>query len=228
MSGGNSGSSGQQAQKAKRNPVERALVWGFIAVMLVVVANEGYARLAYSHAQSTLARKLALVDEKPDAPAVTEADVKEAMWGKQPTREEDLSKKFVSNGASRMEEYNWFTLRPSKYRMFVYYGHKAKDATGPAEVLSVGSEEEKLIEFRKATQEEIQEMLKQAANAPQFGPTMQNFGPAGRGGRPPGAEGDTSAGASGSDGQPAGEKQTGDTPAEETSGEEKSDDAGSE
>jgi hypothetical protein len=221
MAGDNSGSSGA-APKAGRNPIERLLVWGIIGLLLLVVANEAWSRHAYNHAQEILSKKMAMVDENVDAQPVTEADIKEAVWGKKPTSTEDLSGKMVSNGASRCEEYSWFTIHPTKkFVLYVYYAG-AKDGK-PAEVLAVTSEKEKLLEFRTLTKEEMEAAQKRAAAMQsQGGPDMSEMmrrGPGGRGGppgRPAGASGDQPAGESSSSDQST-EKPSSDEPSEEKS-----------
>lgn len=194
MADGNSGSSGGGPKPKTRNPIERVLVWGVIGILLLVLANEGWSRIAYSHATTTLSKKMKFVDDNPEAPPLTAADVRDAVRGKQPARKVDLSGKMVTNGAGSFEEYDWFTIHPTnKLKLFVYYGHQGAKEKGEPDVITFSSEEEPVLEFKPLTKEEIAELQKQAEQNPppqmgaMIGPGMMG-GPPGRGG-PPGGRG---------------------------------------
>ncbi len=239
MADGNSGSSGGAPKPKTRNPVERALVWGLIGILLLLLANEGWSRMGYSRATSALSKKMKLVDENPDAPPLTAADVRDAMGGKQPSRKVDLTGKMVSNGAGSFEEYEWFTIHPTnKLKLFVYYGHKgAKDKADP-DVITFSSEEEPIIEYKPPTEEELAAEAKRRAENPQaqmggpmVGPRGMMGGPPGRGGPPGGPGGGRPAHnaerPNGDDSQPAkgDDKPADDKPADEKPAGEKADEA---
>ncbi len=132
-----------------RNPVERMLVRGFIVVMFVLIAVEGWSKYGHYHAITKLQAMTKAVDEK-NAPPVTEKDVLEVMGGKKPVTE-DLHGKPGSNGAGRLDIYSWFTVSPIDSReIYVFYGLKGKADEGPAEVLSVQSKRDMADEPLKA------------------------------------------------------------------------------
>lgn len=124
-----------------RNPVEKFLVRGLIAVLLVLVAIEGYFRMDYQKAYDALKAKVAAVD-KGDGTAVTENDVKAILGDRKPSRTEEFGSNNPSrNGAKRLDVYSWFTLRPdSKREICIYYGTKThKDDV--AEVIAVQTDD---------------------------------------------------------------------------------------
>src|SRR5262245_61185256 len=125
-----------------RNPVERVIVWGFIAAMFVLVAVEGNSWWQHKQAFAALSAKTKAVDETPDAPSVTEADIKAYFQGKEPTpKKPEAGNNFT--GASRIDVYSWFTISPvNKREIYVYYGKESKhDKNGP-EVLAIQIKDE--------------------------------------------------------------------------------------
>jgi hypothetical protein len=162
-----------------RNPVERLLVRGFIVVMLVLIAVEGWSKYSHYRAITKLQEMTKAVDEK-NAPPVTETDVIAVLGGKKPVTE-DVRGKPGSNGAGRLDIYSWFTVSPIDSReIYVYYGLKGKADQGPAEVLSIQTKRDVPVEPLTAP-------AAGAANAA---------------GKPPGMSGAPGAGAPGAAGRP--------------------------
>jgi len=124
-----------------RNPVEKFLVRGLIAVLLVLVGIEGYFRMDYGKALDALKERVKAVDSG-TGKAVTETDVKAILGDRKPSRTEEFGASNPSrNGAKRLDVYSWFTLKPDgKREICVYYGAKGtKDDV--AEVIAVQTDE---------------------------------------------------------------------------------------
>src|SRR5882724_1703222 len=91
-----------------RNPVEKFLVRGVIAGLLVLVAIEGYFRMDYGKALAALQERVKAVDNG-NGKAVTETDVKTILGDRKPSRTEEFGSSNPSrNGAKRMDVYSWF------------------------------------------------------------------------------------------------------------------------
>jgi hypothetical protein len=214
-----------------RSPVERLLVRGFIVVMLVLVAVEGWSWWSHKQARDKLFALTGAVDES-NAPPVTETDVIAVIGGKKPVTE-DVRGKPGSNGASRLDIYSWFTISPiNKREVYVFYGYKGKADTGPAEVLFVQSQRDVPDESVKAQEVPKGNDLGAAPGLPGMGAgsapgNMAPRGAAGRpgSGRPPAGdtagdtggdkEGDKSDAATPDSDNPTGDKATDDKPADD-------------
>ena len=131
----------------RRHPLERALVWGMIAVLAALACAETWSRYSYQRAYDFLGNRLEVGDEK-TSEALDAGNVKDYLHDRKPSRTEDFAStgKMMSNGATHLEVYSWFTLNPVHRReMFVYY-----DTYGPAhkelpQVLSIQAVEEELL-----------------------------------------------------------------------------------
>ena len=207
MSASNPAPPPQAAAPPKRNPVEKLIVRGLIAILLVLVGVEFAFSRSHASAMQALQEKIAQVEKDSNAPAVHEADVKAAVGDKKPISSEELKGR-VANGAQRLDIYEWFTLNPfnqHQRRLYVYYGHVAPNDKDGAEVLEV-QPDDKIAEPAQPSPEEIEAMK----NAPPVAmPTMMG-GPPGRGG--PGAPGGRPAGRRG--GPPVHDPATGDAKAD--------------
>src|SRR5258708_1285044 len=148
----------------RRRPLERALVWTLIAVLAVLASAETWSRYSFQRAYHFLGNRLEFGDEHTDE-ALDAAEVKSFLSDRKPSRTEDFlsAQKIMSNGATHLEVYSWFTLNPVKRReMFVYY-----DSFGPAQkehpqVLSIQAVEEEFIPL--ISQREQQVMDRHAKN----------------------------------------------------------------
>jgi hypothetical protein len=211
----------------RRNPVERLLVRGFIGVMLVLVAVESNSWWRHKSALDTLRAKIRAFETAADSPAVKEADVKAVVGGMLPVKTEDLKGKGISNGASRLDVYSWFTISPFKKReLYVYYGHQGPADKEGAEVLEVEPDDQvaEPIQVKELTEEEKEQNRKAMMGAGGVGGGVERGGagameqlrksmmggagaaPERAGGeRPPARDADKPAGD-----QPAGDKATGD------------------
>jgi translation initiation factor IF-2 len=207
-----------------RNPVERVIVWGFIAAMLVLVAIEGNSWWQHKQAFAALSARTKAVDETPDAPAVTEADIKAYFHGKEATpKKPEAGNNFT--GASRIDVYSWFTISPvNKREIYVYYGKESKqDKNGP-EVLAIQVKDE-----APPAPAQVAAGEQPSAGPPPGGgmmpPGMQGGPGGGQRGRPPGHDSAASKpdGEKTGDEQPAGEKSDGDKPGDEKPDGEKTD-----
>jgi hypothetical protein len=182
MSASNPGPPPQAAAPPKRNPVEKLIVRGLIAILLVLVGVEFAFSRSHSSAIQALQKKISEVEKDPNAPAVHEADVKAAVGDKKPISSEELKGR-VANGARRLDIYEWFTLNPfNQRRLYVYYGHIGPNDAEGAEVLEVQPDEQ-IAQPAQPSPEEIEAMK----NAPSVAMPSMMGGPPGRGG--PGAAG---------------------------------------
>ncbi len=154
-----------------RSPVERIIVWGLIILLGLACLNEYLSKTGHETALKKLEGMVAAVDKDPKLPEVTEADVKDAVGGKAPSRVEEAKEgKPLPHGARKMEVYSWFTLNPMNKRdIFVYLSTKGKDGKELATVLGIES-----------TMEPASEPKPAAAGPAMAGP------PPGGGGTPPG------------------------------------------
>jgi hypothetical protein len=123
--------------KKPRNPVERAIVWGGIVVLLSLVGTELIGYWAQRTALATITKKLQAGDDV--GAALKAADVK-AIVGRNPVHVENVTEKNLSINAKRMEIYHWFTLSPiQKRELYVYYGMGDEN---DAEVINVTTGED--------------------------------------------------------------------------------------
>ncbi|HBL45334.1 MAG TPA: hypothetical protein DDZ90_18295, partial [Planctomycetaceae bacterium] len=103
---GNSEQSAEQSNavtgKKKRSPVERAIVWGLIAVALLVVLIEWNARAGYSKTLAALQERIELSD-KQNGEAFLLDEAKTMISGF------PLGKEELTNKGKRLQ-YHWFSL----------------------------------------------------------------------------------------------------------------------
>ncbi len=180
----------QAAAPPKRNPVEKLIVRGMIAILLVLVGVEYAFSRSHSSAVGTLQKKIKAVEDDPKTPPVREADVKAAVGDRKPISSEELKGR-VSNGAHRLDIYEWFTLNPfNQRRLFVYYGHVLPNETDGAEVLEVETDDQ-IAQPPKPSAEEVKAMHDASGGTPPSmgGPPGGGGGPGGPAGRPGGAPG---------------------------------------
>jgi hypothetical protein len=194
MSASNPAPPPQATAPPKRNPVEQMIVRGLIGLLLVLVAVEAYPWYSHRQALQTLQKRVAEVEKDPNSKPLREAEVKAAVGGKKPTSTEELKGR-ISNGAQRLEIYNWFTLNPfSERRLFVYYGHLGPNETEGAEVLEVQPDQE-IAPPAQPSAEDLKANEENAARNPPMGmpgmggPPGGGPGPGGPGGRPGGGRG---------------------------------------
>jgi len=89
-----------------RNPVEKFLVRGLIACLLVLVAIEAYFRMDHGKVFAALQQKVMAVDKDPNSKPVTETDVKAILGDRKPSRTEEFGSSNPSrNGAKRLDVY---------------------------------------------------------------------------------------------------------------------------
>lgn len=145
--------------KKPRSPVERAIVWGGILLLLVLCAVEYTSKQAHSNAVESLLKRIK--DAEESGADVKSSDVKIAVGNKVP-RVEDVAGQFLANGGKRLEIYSWFSVSPLKKReMYVYYG-----AGDDPDVLSVSTEvdnDDGSEKYAPLTEEQKEELKKRAA-----------------------------------------------------------------
>lgn len=125
-----------------RNPIEKAIVRGFIAVMLVVVAVEAYSWWQCKRTMGPLMDQISAVENGADLPALTEADIKAAVGNKVPVHTETLNAVTNGYGASRVDVYSWFTFSPVKKRdVYVYYSRPTPSDNNGPEVLAIQTDD---------------------------------------------------------------------------------------
>jgi hypothetical protein len=206
-----------------RNPVEKIIVRGFIAVMLVLVAVEANSWWQHKQALAELIEKTSAVDKVADAPAVTEADIKEYFRGRKPSRSAPPETGNNFTGASRIDVYSWFTISPvNKRDIYVYYGRETSTDTKGPEVLAIQVKDEAPPAPPAPPQVAAGDQSGAGPGAP-AGAGMMPGMPGGRGGGGrgrPGA-GAASAAATSDDDKTAGDKPEGEKSADDKSGDEK-------
>jgi hypothetical protein len=227
MSASNPAPPPQAAAPQKRNPVEKLIVRGLIALLLVLVGVEFAFSRSHSSAMLALQKKISEVEKDPNAPAVHEADVKAAVGDKKPISSEELKGR-VANGAKRLDIYEWFTLNPfNQRRLYVYYGHVGPNDPEGAEVLEVQPDEQ-VAPSAQPSAEDLKAMKDSTLGPPPSmggmmgGPGGGGHGPGGLGGgRPGGRRGAPPAQDSGTDDakpdsdKPADDKDADDKPKDE-------------
>jgi len=144
----------------RRNPVELFLVRGFIVFLLVLVGTEAISWWSHKQALETLRARIHEGETTAGSKLVTETEVKVVVKGRQPVKTQDLTGKGISNGASRLDVYAWFTVSPFKKReMYVYYGRQGPDDKFGPEVLEVEPDDQLAapIDIKVLTAEEIEQ-----------------------------------------------------------------------
>src|SRR5262245_58675093 len=102
-----------------RSPLERAIVWGVIAIGVVLIGVEGLPKWQHYNAATTLTNQMRASDEGDTV--ITKADVTKALGGRLPARVEDQTDKGLMNAAKTLEVYTWFTFSPTyKRELYVY------------------------------------------------------------------------------------------------------------
>jgi hypothetical protein len=103
-----------------RSPVERAIVWGGILILLALVGVEYTGYRAQQSALTEIRGRMESGDSQ--GKTVRAADVK-VITGREPVHVEDVTAKNLATNAKRVEVYRWFTLSPvMKRELWVYYG----------------------------------------------------------------------------------------------------------
>jgi len=107
--------SGQE--KKSRSPVERAIVWGLIGVLLIVLGIEALADRSCRGALDKLDDVRAL-SEQQNTYTVTEAMVAEALGGKKPSASESIPE---IGATGKTDVYVWWGVLKNR-RLYVRYG----------------------------------------------------------------------------------------------------------
>jgi len=114
--------------KKPRSPVERAVVWGGIAILLGLLAIQANAFMSFSQTKKPL---LAAVRESDDTDKVVTEEMVKGMIQGNPAHETGAPEGISDVSAKRMDTYTWKGLFRS-YAIKVFYG-----VGEPAEVVSV-------------------------------------------------------------------------------------------
>ena len=102
------------AEKKPRNPVEKMLVWGFIAVGLVVVAIEARAKLGYDMTLSGLSQKTKEIDESDDGTLALDEETVQAYLKFGP----QLGEEEPAGNLRKARWIGWYSLaKPDAYRL---------------------------------------------------------------------------------------------------------------
>ena len=112
-----SNKSHEDRQQKSRLPIERAIVWGLILVLLLVVVLEARARFGFSRSFKQLTQALRAADSA--AAEVTESDVLRILGHKQPRESQPAGR--LGYVATRIDTYIWSGLI-RRYTMYIYYG----------------------------------------------------------------------------------------------------------
>ncbi|MGD9855162.1 MAG: hypothetical protein AB7U20_09460 [Planctomycetaceae bacterium] len=132
-------SPGRAAASKRRSKTERNIVWGAIAVLLVVLGFELRSYIGFKLAYDALTAAMeADANHENAMHALTEADVKRQMKGIEPVKSERLN--YLDTLASRVDTYEWSGLLRTR-SMYVYYG-----AGDNPDVLSVSVEKGRTTE----------------------------------------------------------------------------------
>jgi hypothetical protein len=127
--------------KRPRSPIERGIVWGVIAVLLVAVAVELWDRRGFQADYHALTEALQAAESTHDK-SVTESDVKSLVrHHAEHTSEKGLSPNALS--ATRLDTYTYRGL-VRRHVLYVYYGHHKADEE--PDVISVGTEKAESLE----------------------------------------------------------------------------------
>jgi hypothetical protein len=144
----------------RRSHIERLIVWGLIAGLLVLVGVEYSAKATHDTAYTGLLERIRSVERGGEG--IFAAEVKSFVGNKSP-RIEDVSGQMLVSNAKRLEVYSWFTIHPARKReLFVYYGHGADP-----EVVFVGDslDEDTYPKLLAVEAERREERAKKAAAA---------------------------------------------------------------
>jgi hypothetical protein len=114
-----SSSSAAAGGKKPRSPVERAIVWGLIIVLGIVVLFEGRASFAFRNAFNKLQSRLDEAESQDDP--MTESDVKAIVTGYsgEPVVNERLEPNLLN---AKREDLYIFKGLIKNYPLYVYYG----------------------------------------------------------------------------------------------------------
>jgi hypothetical protein len=168
MSTGNQPASPATTPAKTRSPVERAVVWGGILLLVVLVGIEFNWKRAHEGALEALVAKVKTADEADQT--LSAADVKALVGDKAPRVEEVVDQRLASN-ARRVEIYTWPTLNFLGERaLYVYYDAGEGD---DAKVLGVmSSPDDQTVDKFNAplTKAEEAELMKKAYIRPQKTP----------------------------------------------------------
>jgi len=124
----------------RRSPVERAVVWGGILILLAVVAVEFTGFTAQRQALDKLTE--AMESGLNSGKTLHAAEVR-SIVGREPVREADVVDLNLYSNAKRMEVYRWLSLIPMKPReLFVYYGTGGIGGKADEDVISVTTSED--------------------------------------------------------------------------------------
>ena len=128
-------SSSESSAAAKpRSPVERAIVWGIIAVLVVVAGLEARARFGFNDAYDSLLNRLQKGEET--GALLSGPEVTDTLKGRKP--DETRKVRGLANGASRVDIYRFGGVL-QKRTLYVYYGTAGKK--GKPEVVAVTDQE---------------------------------------------------------------------------------------
>ncbi|MBX3439498.1 MAG: hypothetical protein KF861_18565 [Planctomycetaceae bacterium] len=131
---------GNPSGKKVRSKTERNIVWGAIAVLLVVMGLELRAHLGFTKAYNTLSAAMeADGEEAEEQHILTEGDVVSQMNGVAPVQSERLN--YLDALASRVDTYQW--RGPLRTRsLHVYYGAGEENP----DVVSISLEKDRTTE----------------------------------------------------------------------------------
>lgn len=102
-----------------RSKVERAIVWGLIGVLSLLMLTELWAHLGFQSAYNSLTDGLEADVEDHSDGILTEAGVNERLGGRVPQHSESLD--YLVYLASRVDTYEWPSLLKTR-TLHVYYG----------------------------------------------------------------------------------------------------------
>jgi hypothetical protein len=143
MSETHSSQPSQKPPAKARNPIERIVVYGVIAALIVLVGIEANGKFQHKTAVDTITAKLQNVENDVKAPEVTEDDIKAVLGSKQPVRSENYGAVGSIGPSKKLEVYSWFSLNPSQKReLWVHYGQKGPKDKGPITVIGVSTDAE--------------------------------------------------------------------------------------
>lgn len=188
--------------KPPRSPVERAIVWGVIAVGLLVVGFEAKAHLAHAAAKEKLLGKLDASADKFNG--LTKKDVDEVL-GSQTHESQKLAIMDTDINAHRVDIYSYSGLVKTR-KLYVYYGIDGKAKGQAAEVLKVDDHPTETGAAAMAKATKADPNAKAGAPAPAMGnpPPGGGMGAGGGGGRGMGGGGGTGGGRGGRGGAAGG------------------------